>query len=164
MHLKDSNFYSNSTFHPAQVCAPTYQQIVDWFEEKYKIEIYCPNYYKNSNLIYSLDTFYHNFDYFNLDIYQTINKLDNYNYIFWSYIFSILKFLIINISNPTLFKIQQILYKSQLIVSRNMLCLKIIPSANNKLNCITSAIINILKSISNIDEKKYTFMNVDMNF
>ena len=89
---------------------------------------------------------------------QYKNKLDNYNYIFWSYIFSILKFLIINISNPTLFKIQQILYKSQLIVSRNMLCLKIIPSANNKLNCITSAIINILKSISNIDEKKYTFI------
>ena len=47
-YFKDSNFYSNSTFHPAQVCAPTYQQIVDWFEEKYKIEIYCPNYYKNS--------------------------------------------------------------------------------------------------------------------
>jgi hypothetical protein len=89
---------------------------------------------------------------------QYKNNLDNYNFIFWSYIFSIIKFLIMNITDPTLFKIQQILYKSELIVSRNNLCLKIIPTANNKLNCILSAIINILKSIINIDEKKYNFI------
>lgn len=30
------------------LCAPLYQQVIDWLREKHNIEIYCPNYYKNS--------------------------------------------------------------------------------------------------------------------
>ena len=75
------------------------------------------------------------------------NKLGNHNYVFWSLIFSIIKFIIINISNPTVFNIQQILYKSELVNSMNNKCLKIIENVPNKINCIISAIINILKSI-----------------
>lgn len=30
------------------ILAPLYQQIIDWFSEEHNIELYCPNYYKNS--------------------------------------------------------------------------------------------------------------------
>jgi uncharacterized protein YoxC len=87
------------------------------------------------------------------------NNLQDYSDIFWSFIFSIIRFLINNISNPTIFNIEQILYKSELIISRNNKCLEILNRKNNKLNCIITAIINVVKSITVIDTEKYKFIN-----
>lgn len=38
-YFKENNLYNNSMFHPAQVCAPMYQQAVDWFRDKHDILI-----------------------------------------------------------------------------------------------------------------------------
>lgn len=38
-YFKENNLYSNSTYHPAQVCAPTYDQVINWFREKHSIYI-----------------------------------------------------------------------------------------------------------------------------
>ena len=136
------------------------------FDKKDSIVVILSNIYAQCKDMFklrnSIDISNINFN-FTSHIKQYKNKLDNYNVVLWGYIFSMIKFLIMNITDPTLFKVQQILYKSELIVSRNNLCLKIIPTANNKLNCILSAIINVLKSIVNIDEQNYKFINKGEN-
>ena len=57
-YLKNKNIIINGCdkFHEGfnyntietRISAPMYQQVVDWFREKHNIELYCPNYYKNS--------------------------------------------------------------------------------------------------------------------
>ncbi len=45
--LNNTNSFWKSS--PSEVIpAPTFQQVQDWLREKHNIEIYCPNYYKNS--------------------------------------------------------------------------------------------------------------------
>ena len=89
------------------------------------------------------------------------NQLYDYDYILWIYIFSIIKFLINNISTPTLFNVEKILYKTELLISRNNKCIEILIDKNNKLNCIISAIKNVLVSIVNIDEQKDKFISAE---
>ena len=119
------------------------------------IYIQCKDIYKQSNNV--------NTDNIPLEFKNYVkkykNNLQGYSNLFWAFIFSIIKFLINNISTPTTFNIEQILYKSELVISRNNKCLEILPNKNNKLNCIISAIINLLKSISIIDDEKDKFIN-----
>ena len=63
-----------------------------------------------------------------------------------------------NITNPTIFNIQQILYKSELVTSMNSKCVQIIENIPNKVGCIISAIINILKSINKIYDQQFKFI------
>jgi predicted NAD-dependent protein-ADP-ribosyltransferase YbiA (DUF1768 family) len=146
----------------------------DYYKKKYNIQlifdskdsVFVPlsNIYDQCKDIFKLNkTMTTNYSDININFTKYLskykNKLNNYSYVYWSFIFSIIKFIIIHISNPTLFNIQQILYKSELIVSRNNACTKIIDNANNKLNCIISAIINILNAISKVYDEQYKFIN-----
>ncbi len=38
--IKENSYYKNSWFHPAQVCAPTYQQVFDWLRIKHGVHVY----------------------------------------------------------------------------------------------------------------------------
>jgi len=73
-----------------------------------------------------------------------------YDGVFWSNIFSSVLFLVNNISEPTLNNIEKILYESNIIISNNNPCLKIMPTAINEINCIVGAILNILLNIQKI--------------
>ena len=54
------------------------------------------------------------------------------------------------IRNNSIFNIEKTIYNSKLLLSENNPCTKILPTADNKLNCIVGAIIKILQNIENI--------------
>ena len=78
------------------------------------------------------------------------NRLYVYDGVFWSNIFSSILYIIRNIEKPTIFNIEKTIYNSKLLLSENNPCTKILPTADNKLNCIVGAIIKILQNIENI--------------
>lgn len=75
-----------------------------------------------------------------------------YDNVFWSNIFANILFLVVNnVPDLTTYKIEKILYGSNILLSRNRSCIQIIPTlSDNKLNCIIAAILNILSYIQKI--------------
>jgi predicted NAD-dependent protein-ADP-ribosyltransferase YbiA (DUF1768 family) len=79
--------------------------------------------------------------------------------ILWNDIYSMLNFLINHLEDPTLYKLKTMLFKLGNLVSGNNNCIKILEN-QNKINCITSAIINILLNLKYLHEKLYEIQDV----
>jgi predicted NAD-dependent protein-ADP-ribosyltransferase YbiA (DUF1768 family) len=77
----------------------------------------------------------------------------------WKRLLSLLDFIINNTKEPTLIDVKNLLFKIESLLSQNNKCLKIIQN-NNRVNCILSAIINILVRLKEMHKDIKSFSNI----
>ena len=76
----------------------------------------------------------------------------------WKRIVVMVYYIIKNVNDPTLYNIKNILLKVEMLVSKEQNCVSIIQD-NEELNCIFSAIINILSGIIEYNNEYNKFKN-----